>query len=118
MKRYVFGILLALLSFALGLACASLASAATHARAHAPKPLAAKSAEDDGVVEPRSASPFDIARAFRRVNAMPEDERRGVRVGLDSTWKKLGITPGEFSSCPAGCEASVGLYELDGERGR
>lgn len=112
MRRYAFGIPSALLSFALGLACASLASAAT------PRPAAPKSAEDDGVVEPRSASPYEIARAFRKVNAKPEAERWGARVELASTWKRLGITEGEFSRCPAGCEAEVGLYELDGRPGR
>src|ERR1051325_10377369 len=97
MKRLLFGIFTALLSFALGLACASVAQAATRGRARAPQSVASKSDEDDGGIKTRSSSPYEIARAIREVRARREEFKS---VALDSTWKRLGVPAGEFSACP------------------
>jgi hypothetical protein len=81
-------------------------------------------ADEAEVVRPKSTSPYEIARVINRSSAQfDENYAKGISGGADvvdlsRTWKRLGVPPGGFETCPGYCEAKIFLYDLDGERGR
>ena len=146
MTRHVFRITAALLSFALGLAAASVTARFATPRDvtdAVAKDTGARASDDGPVALPRSSEsePARVGQrgvwsdahvgdeVFEPDSASPFDIERavnevnaksgGARVELDSTWEKLGLPTDAFSACAASaCEAEVARHELDGEPGR
>jgi len=67
--------------------------------------------------EPRSESPYEIARIVHRASRSWKEEHIETKVDLSSTWKRLGIDAGDFEDCTY-CEARLFRSDLDGKPGR
>jgi len=75
--------------------------------------------EESDRVQPRSASPFDIASAVNRSNRLWKKHRLEQGVDLGDTWEHLGIDAGDFGACGGGsCEAAISRHDLDPTPGR
>ena len=62
-------------------------------------------------IEPKSTSPFSIARAIKQSPNI-------IEVDLRHTWKKFGIDSGQFDICAGHCDVNLYQHELDGHRER
>lgn len=131
MRKYRFGLLAALLSFALGYATTGLVGRVEHAlkwrqsQRQIPAEVHSEASNssvstDENRSEPRSLSPYDI-EIF--INAHPQGN-------LAKLWQRLGIprlnfaqgwqgdtTPSQFLASCAGCRAETFEYDLDDEPG-
>lgn len=118
MKRHVFGIFIAALSFAIGLAAAVAVATLTTKRAE-PKGIWSKADEDGEALKPISTSPYEIARVVNESKRKWDVERLVLTIDLVPTWKELNVPAGGFAACGGGdCEADVARYELNGEPGK
>ncbi|HYY94530.1 MAG TPA: hypothetical protein VE713_08435 [Pyrinomonadaceae bacterium] len=69
------------------------------------------------LVEPKTTSPYEIARLVNQSAAQGKEGYVADEVDLRRTWKRLGVPPRDFETCPGYCGARIFRYELDGERG-
>jgi len=70
------------------------------------------------VIEPKSTSPFEIARVVNRSKRMWNKNHIELDVDLGYTWERLGIVSGDFAGCGGDCEAANYRQELDPTPGR
>jgi hypothetical protein len=70
------------------------------------------------VIEPRSTSPFEIARAVNRSRRAWSKSYIRLDVDLGDTWQQLGIDANGFARCAGDCEAVISRPELDPTPGR
>ncbi len=70
------------------------------------------------VIQPKSTSPFEIARVVNRSVRLWSKNQIPVDVDLSRTWEQLGIDSGDFPGCRADCEATIYRHELDPTPGR
>ena len=79
---------------------------------------AAGGAAGQSVVEPKTDSPYEMARLINRSAAQLMRDEPPDMVVLSGTWERMGAPPGDFESCPGYCRAKVFRHELDGRPGR
>lgn len=78
----------------------------------------ARSVAPAETVQPKSTSPFEIARVLNQSTRQWKRHRVKVDVDLRPTWKDLGIEPNLFAGCSGDCEAKLDRQELDSTPGR
>lgn len=70
------------------------------------------------VIQPKSTSPFEIARVVNKSKRMWDKSHIGLDVDLGDTWQRLGIDSGNFAGCGGDCEAIIDRQDLDPTHGR
>ncbi|HXT61800.1 MAG TPA: hypothetical protein VN696_02070 [Pyrinomonadaceae bacterium] len=70
------------------------------------------------LIQPRSTSPFEIARAVNRSRRAWNKSQIMLDVDLSDTWQQLGIDGNQFPGCAGDCEAVISRTELDPSPGR
>jgi hypothetical protein len=78
----------------------------------------AQSVHQANVIQPKSTSPFEIARVVSRSKRIWSKSHVVLDVDLGETWKSLGIDSGNFAGCSGDCEAAIYRHDLDPAPGR
>jgi hypothetical protein len=70
------------------------------------------------VIQPKSTSPFEIARVINQSERMWSRHHNEFNVDLTRVWEQMGIDPGDFGECRGDCQATIFRNELEPTPGR